>query len=72
MSIGGAGGGPAEPAIKPIKVLYWTAVLNAALAVPVMGTMIADGLAARHDGPVCWISIAVMALALFAMLVTSF
>jgi NRAMP (natural resistance-associated macrophage protein)-like metal ion transporter len=67
--------------IDAIKALYWSAVLNGVVAVPVMTTMML--MAARSDimgrfaigGAlkwIGWIATAVMAAAVIAMLVTSF
>ena len=67
--------------IDAIKALYWSAVLNGVVAVPVMTTMML--MAARSDimgrfavgGALKWLgwtATAVMALAVVAMLVTSF
>jgi len=67
--------------IDPIKALYWAAVLNGVIAVPVMVVMMV--IASRSDvmdrfsvrGWLCdlgWISTAVMVLAVAAMLVMSF
>jgi Mn2+/Fe2+ NRAMP family transporter len=66
--------------INPIKALYWSAVINGVVAVPVMATMML--IAARGDilGPFAigprlkmlgWAATAVMALAVGAMLFTS-
>jgi len=67
--------------LDPIKALYWSAVLNGIVAVPVMVMMMM--MAARSDimgrfvvaGALKWlgwIATAVMAAAVVAMLVTSF
>ena len=67
--------------LDPIKTLYWSAVLNGIIAVPVMATMML--MAARSDimgrfainGALKWIgwmATAVMAAAVIAMLATSF
>jgi Mn2+/Fe2+ NRAMP family transporter len=67
--------------IDAIKALYWSAVLNGIIAVPVMATMML--MAARTDimGRFAiggglrwlgWIATGVMAVAVMAMLVTSF
>ena len=67
--------------IDPIRALYWSAVLNGVVAVPVMATMML--MAARSDimghflvaGALKWlgwIATAVMAAAVVAMLATSF
>lgn len=66
--------------LDPIKALYWSAVINGVIAVPVMATMML--MAARSDimgrfavGGVLkwlgWIATLVMAAAVIAMLVTS-
>ena len=65
--------------INPIKALYWSAVINGVVAVPVMITMMhmtanpkIMGKFPVHDGLrlVGWISTAVMAAAATAMIVT--
>jgi NRAMP (natural resistance-associated macrophage protein)-like metal ion transporter len=67
--------------INPIKALYWTAVINGVVAVPVMAIMML--LTARADvmgrftvrGPLRWLgwlATAVMAAAVVAMALTSF
>jgi Mn2+/Fe2+ NRAMP family transporter len=67
--------------IDAIKALYWSAVLNGIVAVPVMATMML--MAARSDimGRFAiagllkwlgWLATAVMAAAVVAMLATSF
>ncbi|MGO4572477.1 NRAMP family divalent metal transporter [Microvirga sp. 2TAF3] len=67
--------------INPIKALFWSAVLNGVIAVPVMVTMML--MAARPDimgkfavrgwlWKLGWISTAVMALAVIGMFATSF
>ncbi|MBF9235171.1 NRAMP family divalent metal transporter [Microvirga alba] len=68
-------------AINPIKALYWSAVLNGVVAVPVMITMMLMAARAEIMGPFAirgwllnlgWISTVVMALAVVGMLATSF
>ena len=67
-------------AINPIKALYWTAVINGVVAVPVMTIMML--LTARQDimgrfvvrgwlQALGWAATAIMAVAVIAMLITS-
>ena len=67
--------------INPIKALYWSAVLNGVVAVPVMAMMMLIGTNGRimgkyTVGPVMrlvgWGATAVMATAVLAMIVTAF
>ena len=66
--------------LSPIKALYWTAVINGVVAVPVMVTLMhmtgnrdIMGKFPVHDGLrlVGWISTGVMAVAAFAMGITA-
>ena len=68
-------------AINPIKALYWSAVINGIVSVPVMVTMML--MASRPDimgrfavvgwlKVLGWVATVVMALAVLAMLGTSF
>ena len=68
-------------AINPIKALYWSAVINGIVAVPVMLTLML--VTSRKDimGPfvvtgwlrgIGWVATAVMAVAVMAMLITLF
>ena len=67
--------------INPIKALYWSAVINGVVAVPVMAMMMLIGARKTIMGPftvtgwlrgVGWVSTVVMAVAVIAMLATSF
>jgi Mn2+/Fe2+ NRAMP family transporter len=66
--------------INPIKALYWSAVINGVIAVPIMAIMLL--IATRHDimGAFAidgwlrllgWVATAVMAIVVVAMLVTT-
>ena len=67
--------------IDPIKALYWSAVINGVIAVPIMAVMMLIGGAPRRSWVVHghrrfrgvgWVSTVVMAVAVIAMLATSF
>lgn len=67
--------------VNPIKALYWSAVINGIVAVPVMATMMLMSAEPKVMGPFVvtgwlrvlgWGSTAVMAAAMMAMLATSF
>ena len=65
--------------IDPIKALFWSAVLNGVIAVPIMAVMMLMAVRADIMGPFVikrrlkvlgWLATSVMAFSVFAMVVT--